>query len=238
MSLFHDTLEKLALEAGLPISEAALEKMDAFYALLEQANRSFNLTSIEGPYESALRHFMDSLASPALNRLYPGEHVVDVGTGAGFPGMPIAILREQLHVTLLDSTRKRTDFLSSAVQSLGLPNVTVVTARAEDFARGNGRERFDAALSRAVAPLNVLMEYMLPLIKPGGRAIAWKGPSAAEEAALASNACRVMGGSRPCLFGYSLPGRAEFYIVEVEKQKPTSSAFPRKAGKPSNSPIT
>ena len=238
MTLFYDSLEKLALEAGLPISEPALEKLDAFYMLMEEANRSFNLTSIEGPSESALRHFMDSLAFPALNRLYPGEYIIDVGTGAGFPGMPVAIVREQLHVTLLDSMKKRTAFLESAVKSLGLTNVTVVTARAEDYARGERREQYDAAISRAVAPLNVLMEYMLPLIKPGGRALSWKGPSAEEEVSASINACRVLGGAQPVLHGYSLPGRPSFYIVEVEKKKLTPSSFPRKAGKPSINPIT
>lgn len=238
MSLFYDSLAKFALAAGLPISETALEKLSAFYALLEEANRSFNLTSIQDPSESALRHFLDSLSYPALNRLYPGEKVVDVGTGAGFPGVPIAIIREQLHVTLLDSMKKRTSFLESACKSLGMTNVTVVTARAEDFARREGREHFDAALSRAVAPLNVLLEYMLPLVKPGGRALSWKGPSAGEEAAASLKACQVLGGGPPALHSYTLPGRAAFYIVEVEKKKSTPSSFPRKAGKPSSIPIT
>lgn len=237
MESFSEILAALSELAGLSLSQSSLGKMSAFYAMLEEANRFFNLTSIQGPADSALRHFMDSLSLPALNRLYPGDTVIDIGTGAGFPGMPIAILRENLHVTLLDSTRKRTAFLESAIVTLGVNNVAVVTARAEDHGRGAGRECFDAALSRAVAPLNVLLEYMLPFLKPGGRALAWKGPSAAAEAAEARTACRLLGGSEPLLHAYSLAGRNTFYIVEVEKTAHTPSSFPRKAGKPSSSPL-
>lgn len=238
MDLFTETLTKLSTDAGLPLEPQVIGKLAAFYALLEEANRLFNLTAVDGPAESAQRHFMDSLALPALNRLFPGEQVIDVGTGAGFPGMPVAILRPNLHVTLLDSTKKRTAFLESAVHTLQLPNITVVTARAEDYARGSGRERFDAALSRAVAPMNVLAEYMLPFIKPGGRALAWKGPSARDEAAAAVPACRLLGGGPPVFHSYCLPGRAAFFIVEIEKKGHTPNSFPRKTGKPSSNPIT
>jgi 16S rRNA (guanine527-N7)-methyltransferase len=237
MDGFTQSLASLSHAAGLPLPPDRIEKMAAFYALLEEANRSFNLTSIEGPEDCASRHFMDSLALPALNLLYPGDSLIDVGTGAGFPGVPIAILRQNLRVTLLDSMKKRTAFLESAVRSLCLGNVTVVTARAEDYARGAGRERFDAAVSRAVAPLNVLLEYMLPFLKPGGRALAWKGPAAAAEIAGAGNASRILGGGVPGPHGYSLAGRDTFYIVEVEKLKHTPLSFPRKAGKPASIPL-
>lgn len=237
MEPFAVSLRKSAGISGITLTAKQLDKMTAFYTLLEEANRSFNLTSVEGPEETAIRHFGDSLALPAQNLLYNGDRVVDVGTGAGFPGIPIAILRENIHFTLLDSMKKRTTFLESAISKLSLGNVTVVTTRAEEFARGAGRERFDAALSRAVAPLNVLLEYMLPLLKPGGRALAWKGPSALDEIASARHACRLLGGGEITLHGYTLPDRKEFFIVEAGKLRQTPKNYPRKTGKPSNDPL-
>lgn len=238
MELFTQSLGALASAAGAPIPAEKLLKLAAFHALIEEANRSFNLTKAEGPEEFASRHFLDSLALPALNLLDPGDSVIDVGSGAGFPGMPIAILRGNLSVTLLDSMRKRTHFLEAAAKELGLSNVTVVTARAEDYARSaEGRERFNAALSRAVAPLNVLLEYALPLVRPGGRALLWKGPAAPAEVVSAGNACRILGGGEMHSYPYSLPGHGSFFIVEAKKIRPTPSNFPRKAGTPAKFPI-
>lgn len=235
--LFTEFLQKLALSAGLLITAEQLEKMSAFYAMMEEANRSFNLTSIAGPEESAERHFMDSLAVPAMNLLFPGEHVIDVGTGAGFPGVPVAILRNNLHITLLDSMKKRTSFLVSAVEKLGLHNVSIVTARAEDYSRSAGREAFDAALSRAVAPLNVLLEYTLPFVRIGGRVLAWKGPAANDEITAAARANRLLGGGEMKAFSYSLADRSNFNIIEIKKIRLTPTNYPRKAGKPTSEPI-
>lgn len=237
MGPFYDALRAISNSCGLPLTAEQLEKMASFYALLEEANRSFNLTSIEGPTEAAQRHFVDSLAAPALALLRPGIRVIDVGTGAGFPGVPLAIYRSDLSMTLLDSMKKRTGFLEVAVKSLGLTNVKVLTARAEEYSRGAGRERYDAALSRAVAPLNILLEYLLPFLKTGGKALAWKGPSAVDEITLAANACRQLGGGEMKPHSYSLPDRKPFYIVEIEKIRHTPSLFPRKTGKPSSDPL-
>jgi 16S rRNA (guanine527-N7)-methyltransferase len=132
---------------------------------------------------------------------------------------------------------KRTHFLESSVMQLGLTNVTVVNARAEDYAHGKGREKFDAALSRAVAPLNVLLEYTLPLVRPGGRALSWKGPSAPAEITSAGNACRFLGGGEMHAHPYTLPGHGAFYIVEAKKIRPTTAYYPRKAGTPPKEPI-
>jgi 16S rRNA (guanine527-N7)-methyltransferase len=236
MAAFEDAL-KGAMEAqGVPLSALQMEQLSAYCALLQEARRAFNLTAAEDPQELALRHFADSLALPALNLLTSGDTVIDVGSGAGFPGLPIAILRAGLRLTLLDSTAKRTAFLQSVAQALGLGNVEVVTARAEDYARGPGRERFSAALSRAVAPMNVLLEYTLPFVRVGGRVLAWKGPAAPAEIAAAGNACALLGGGAMRLHPYALAGR-EFCIVETEKIRHTPPVFPRKTGIPSKIPI-
>lgn len=237
MEEFSQALKMLAGESGIPLNEQKLGKLSAYHSLIEETNRAFNLTKAQSPEEFAGRHFLDSIALPALNLLYPGDSVIDVGSGAGFPGMPIAILRGNLHVTLLDSMRKRTQFLERVVTELGLTNVTVVTARAEDFARSEGREKFDAALSRAVAPLNVLLEYTLPLVRPGGRTLCWKGPSAPEEMTAAKRACWILCGGEMHAHPYSIPGHGSFFIVEARKNRATPVGFPRKAGIPSKEPI-
>lgn len=237
MDLFSETLRDILADSGIPISVEQLEKMACYFSLLEEANKSFKLTKIAGPKEAAERHFYDSLVLPALNLISPGDRVVDVGTGAGFPGVPIAILRANVNMTLLDSMKKRTTFLESAIQKLSLPNVTVVTARAEDYSRGNVREKFDVALSRAVAPLNVLLEYTLPFLRIGGKALAWKGPSAIDERIAAAKASYILGGGEIKLHNYTLPDRNNFFIVETEKVRQTPRNYPRKAGKPSDEPI-
>ncbi len=237
MSSFRDSLAALAAEAGLPIGAEKLDKMAAYFTLLEDTNRKFNLTKVIDPADAALRHFMDSMARPALDLIDGGAKVIDVGTGAGFPGLPIAILRDSVTVVLLDSMKKRTAFLQSVVDALELKNVSVVTARAEDYARSHARERFDFALSRAVAQLNVLLEYTLPFVRVGGAALAWKGPAAPEEIGAAAKASRILGGEMPKAHGYGLPGREQFFVVETKKIRPTPLNFPRKAGKPSAEPL-
>ena len=234
---FMDTLQNLCTNAGLFLSEEAAARMARYYEMLEEANRSFNLTAIEGPEQSARRHFFDSLAAPALQTLEDGANVVDIGTGAGFPGLPIAILRPGLSVTLLDSLRKRTDFLKSVVEALGLPNVEVVHGRAEDFGRWDGRERFDAALSRALAGLPVLLEYALPQVKVGGVVLSWRGPSAPDELAQAANAAKLLGGDAGRAIPYRPGGEEQFYIVAHKKIRPVPLKYPRKAGTPTKSPL-
>jgi 16S rRNA (guanine527-N7)-methyltransferase len=187
--------------------------------------------------ETAARHFMDSLAPPALALLEDGASVIDIGSGAGFPGLPLAIAREDLLITLLDSNNKKARFLETVVSSLGLKNVHVVAARAEDYARGEKREAFNVALARALAPMNVLMEYMLPFVRPGGRALAWKGPAAAEEVSISRKACGILGAGAVKPHPYSIAGRESFTIVEIKKNGRTPSGYPRKAGMPSKSPI-
>jgi 16S rRNA (guanine527-N7)-methyltransferase len=238
MDEFSSALREALEPSGASFSVEQLDQLSAFFSMLEEANRSFNLTANMSPREAAFRHFADSLAAPALSLLKPGWKVIDVGTGAGFPGMPLAIARSNLHVVLLDSSNKKAHFLESAAEKLGLRNVAVVTARAEDYALTPAREKFDAALSRAVAPLNVLLEYTLPFVRTGGVALAWKGPAADAEIAAASNACKLLGGRDMEKYPYTLPEHGTFFIVCARKIRPSPSAYPRKAGKPSKFPIT
>lgn len=237
MELFVPSLQEALQSAGPALTDEQLEQMAAFFALLEEANSHFNLTAISGPREAALRHFADSLAAPALSLLKSGARVIDVGTGAGFPGVPLAIARPDLRVVLLDSSNKKVHFLESAAQTLGLKNVAAVWARAEDYALTPARETFDAALSRAVAPLNVLLEYTLPFVRTGGVALSWKGPAAEAEVAAAANACRLLGGADMARHAYSVPDHGSFFIVSTKKIRPTPTVYPRKAGKPTKFPI-
>lgn len=237
MEAFLRQLREGLCRAGLSADASQEERMARFYEMLEEANRSFNLTAIEGPEQAAERHFLDSLAQPALALLNPGDRVIDIGTGAGFPGMPLAILRPAVEFTLLDATRKRTAFLEDAAGRLGLDNVRVVHARVEDHARGDARESFQASTSRAVASLPVLMEYALPLLAVGGRALFWKGPAVSAELPAAQAACRILGGGDVNMHPYSLADRETFCIVEVQKIRQTPTKYPRKAGIPSKEPI-
>ena len=162
--------------------------------------------------------------------------MIDVGTGAGFPGMPLAIARPDLKVTLLDSQRKRCDFLSAVCDELKLPNVTVLHARAEDGARGALREQMDVAVARAVAPLNVLAEYLLPYVRVGGRMLCWKGPAVREEMAAGERACKMLGGQAEGLYRLPIEGR-EHYVHSAIKISATARRYPRKSGTPSKDPL-
>jgi 16S rRNA (guanine527-N7)-methyltransferase len=238
MDPFVHSLREASLKAGISLSCEQMERLAAYHALVMEANRSFNLTAIDVPREAAVRHIVDSLAPPALSLLHSCRNIIDVGTGAGFPGVPIAVFFEDKQITLLDSNRKKARFLEMALAKVGLTRIDVVTARAEDYARAGGREAYDAALSRAVAPLNVLLEYLLPLVRPGGTAIAWKGPAALDEMASAYNACAALGGDGMEAYPYTLEGFGTYNIVASIKFRPTPSNYPRKAGKPVKSPIT
>lgn len=211
------------------------EKFENYYELLAEWNKVMNLTAIIDPDEVALRHFADSLTLlPYIER---GDiSLVDVGTGAGFPGIPLKIMRPELKITLLDSLKKRLNFLDAVINSLGLEGVTTVHARAEDAGRkGQYREKFDIAVARAVAPMNVLLEYCLPLVKTGGQFIAMKGP--AEENY--DTALAKLGGEQLSdnIFMLGSTDPLVRRIICVKKAGKTPSAYPRKAGTPAKHPL-
>jgi len=222
--------------AQLELSADVISSLLRYAALLEEKNKVMNLTAITDPDEVARLHFLDSAA--LLKVLdFRGKTVVDVGTGAGFPGLPIRILEPSARVTLLDSLGKRITFLQEVCDDLGLSDVTCVHARAEEFA-GKHRESFDVAVSRAVASLPLLAELCLPLVKTGGMFLAMKSVDSGEELNAAEKAIELLGGRLTDVRDYAIPGTAVSHrAVLIEKVRPTPLKYPRPFTKIKKSPL-
>ena len=202
--------------------------------MLQDWNSRMNLTAITQPEEVASKHFADSVLPAAL--LPPRAKVIDVGTGAGFPGLPLRILRPDIQLTLLDSLQKRIGFLNALCQALGFADVTLLHARAEDAGRDPAlRGRFHIALSRAVAPFPVLLELTVPFLKVGGKSLMYKGPQAQSELQEGENACKVLHCNTEQL--HYAPPWGERYVIVAAKAGDTPKAYPRKAGTPAKSPL-
>lgn len=212
------------------------EKFRAFYGMISEYNKKFNLTAILKEEEAESKHFFDSLAGEFL---FPaGASVAEVGSGAGFPSIPLMIARGDLRFTLIESTRKKCEFLRAAVKELGL-NATVECARAEDLGRdARFRETFDVCCARAVARLSTLAEYCLPLVKRGGTFLSYKGKNGQEEEEEARGAIRKLGGGEIRLYAYELPqGAGERVLVQVEKAETTPRKYPRGQGRERRNPL-
>lgn len=224
---------------GVAFDQTAIERFEAFHAILDEYNQKMDLTAVLDEDERIDRHDLDSAAPLAKGLLTPRAKVIDVGTGAGFPGMPLLILRPDLEMTFLDALNKRILFLQDALKRLGLKAVTL-HARAEDAARmADHREMYDAAVSRAVASAAVLQELTLPFVKTGGTAIAWKGPGVQEELVAAKRAAFVLGGTVRDILPAPVPGRDDWAhcLLVTEKTGKTPKAYPRKAGTPNKKPL-
>ena len=228
---------------GLRISydPDAPRRLLVYHDLLCDWNTRVNLTG-DADFDAALdRHYTDSLAPLALEGLFPvNAALADVGSGAGFPGLPLAVARPDLRVTLLDCRAKRVAFLNAAVKELGLANARVLHARAEDAGRDPGlRERFDVAAARAVAPLDVLCELLLPLVKVQGKMVCYKGPAAGDEWEAGNRAAALLGGGTLSVLPVSLPRQPEWRhtVFVSEKMEKTVPQYPRKAGDPSRFPL-
>lgn len=226
---------RLLESLGISLDALARERLDAFHGLLIEYNRKMDLTNV--PEEDmTLRHYADCLM-PLRHGLVPETGLaIDVGSGAGFPGLPLAVARPGLHVTLLEAKGKRCDFLKEAIKTLGLPHVRVLPGRAEDLAVPPERERYNIAFARAIAPLNVLAEYLLPFLRVGGLAMCWKGPAVREELAAGRAASLMLGGELGELMDIGIPGRSSL-IQFIQKRSPTAKKYPRKAGMPEKSPL-
>jgi 16S rRNA (guanine527-N7)-methyltransferase len=236
-------MEKLIRDAQHLFGISLNSKQMAQFAVYERElllwNEKFNLTAIRDVEGIRAKHFLDSLScSLAWKERLPGR-LIDVGTGAGFPGLVLKLLYPALKLTLAESVGKKANFCSHIVQVLELENVEVMTARAEDVGQDPARrEKYDWAVARAVASMPVLTEYLLPLVKVGGAVVAQKGESGPQEAIAAGNALNLLGGRLRQLIKVQLPGVAdERYLIVIDKVAATPKNYPRKAGLPSKKPL-
>ena len=225
-------------EAGLSFSEKQLEQFSLYFDLLIETNKVMNLTAITEPEEVAVKHIIDSLLAYD-EKVFPGKLLADVGTGAGFPGIPLKIYCPELKVVLLDSLAKRLKFLDNVIETLGLKDITCVHLRAEDAGQNKDhREKYDLVTARAVARLSVLSEYCLPLVKQGGYFIAMKGSKFVEEIAEGRTAVGILGGEIISAEEVKLPGLDDGRaIIRIRKIKKTPVKYPRKAGVPEKQPL-
>jgi 16S rRNA (guanine527-N7)-methyltransferase len=229
-----------ARQFGLQLSAGQLVRFARYQELLLEWNRHINLTAIGDPAEIQVRHFLDSLSCARVMGRLEGKRLADVGTGAGFPGVPLKIYYPDLRLTLMESVAKKTRFLQLLVTELGLTDVTIVNERAEVLGQNpDHRERYDWVVARAVAEMRILVEYLLPLCHPGGHVLAQKGTGAEEETAAAVAAIKTLGGALPHLYPVQLPGVADLHhLVLIEKVDRTPSQYPRRAGIPSKRPLS
>ena len=224
---------------GLSLTEKQIRQFLTYYELLIEKNKVMNLTAITEFDDVLKKHFTDSLSLVKAFDLSGVHSVIDVGTGAGFPGLAIKIAFPELDVTLLDSLNKRIRFLDDVILRLGLTGVVTIHGRAEDLARSEKlREKFDVCVSRAVANLSTLSEYCLPFVRTGGVFVSYKSEKVSEELAAADRAISLLGGSMEKQVEFMLPDSDVFRnLVVVRKKRPVSSRYPRKAGLPVKEPL-
>ena len=216
-----------------------LHQYVTYYEMIVEKNKVMNLTAITEFPDFVEKHFMDSLSLVKAIDLSKSPYVMDVGTGAGFPAIPLKIAFPHLHITMLDSMQKRVGFLNEVIEKLGLTNTNAVHGRAEDLGHNpKYREKYDLCVSRAVANLSTLSEYCIPFVKKGGLFIAYKSGGSIDEIQGANKAIKVMGGKMEPLCQFTLPGTdISRILVSVKKTEPTPKKYPRKAGLPNKSPI-
>ena len=234
---FTEIMKHYLKELNIELSSEQIKQFYEYMNLLIKWNTVMNITSITDPNEIIIKHFVDSLT--VLNKVEKTCSIIDVGTGAGFPGIPIKIVYPNTQITLLDSLNKRINFLNEVINKLKLKNIVAIHGRAEDF--GNDvkhREKYDIAVARAVASLNILSEYLMPFVKLGGKCLCMKGPDIKEEELKSKNAVSILGGEEIKRYEFSLPYTdIKRTIIEINKAKCTPKEYPRKAGIPSKNPL-
>ena len=238
-----ELLSSRAPEVGLSLDDAQLAQFETYYRNLADWNTRMNLTSVIDYAEVQVKHFLDSLTVlPALGDAFPQDaRVMDVGAGAGFPGLPLKLVRPDIHLTLVESTGKKATFLRHAVETLDLTGVDVHAGRAEELAhRPELRAGYDLALARGLARLPTLLEYTLPFTRPSGLVAAWKhgGAGLREELESARNALRVLGGRVKSIYPVKATGLEDNRVVLlIEKVKETPAEYPRRPGVPRKQPL-
>lgn len=232
-------LKDKASQMGIVLDDGQIAKFEKYYEMLIEKNKVMNLTAITEKEEVIEKHFVDSLAF--VKSGYQGEKkkLLDLGTGAGFPGIPLKIAFPELEIVLLDSLNKRVKFLNEVIEELGLEKITAIHGRAEDYAKQKEyREAFDFVVSRAVANLAVLVEYCIPYVKEGGFFCPYKSGDIKDEINQAGKAVKILGGEIEEVIPFEIPGTdMRRTILKIQKKKATPKRFPRKAGLPSKEPI-
>ena len=234
-----NSLNKVMNKEGIELKEDCLEKFENFRQTLLETNKYLNLTSITDEEEVNYKHFLDSLLPLQKIEFKENSKVIDIGTGGGFPGLPMKFYRDDLDITLLDSLNKRIKFLKDTIYKMELSKIEAIHGRAEELGRQKEyRETYDYAISRAVSRLNTLVEYSLPFVKVGGYFISMKGPGGREEAEEAKNAIKLLGGESTDIIEYQLDYEdSDRTLIVIKKISPTAKKYPRGGGKPKNKPL-
>lgn len=239
MTEFQQALAKAATEYNLELTTEQLTQFDQYYNLVVEWNTKINLTAITTPSEFAIKHIIDSLSAFNPEYFHPGIKLIDIGTGAGFPGIPLKIYYPQIQLTLLDSLNKRIKFLDNVVSTLGLTDVKLIHGRTEEIAKNKlHREQYDIATARAVARLPILLEYCIGYLKVGGIFISMKGRQYEEEISESTKALEVLHSKIIDVHPVKLPQLEDKRaVIYIQKLQTTSKAYPRKAGTPERNPL-
>ncbi len=235
LDIFYSGLEKL----NISLDENQIQQFIKYYDILIETNKVMNLTAITEPKEVIEKHFIDSLSIVKAMDMSNDMRVIDIGTGAGFPGIPLKICYPNLDMTLLDSLNKRIKFLNEVIELLGLENIETIHGRSEEYGRNKDyREKYDLCVSRAVANLSTLSEYCIPFVKVGGRFISYKSGNSGEEIESARSAVEKLGGKIDNIMDFCIDNTdIKRTLVNIHKIKNTQGKYPRKAGTPAKEPL-
>lgn len=232
---FYKKMAEESEKIGIKLPDEQLNEFYEYMQLLLEWNEKMNLTAITDPEEVIKKHFVDSITIKKY--IKEKSRLIDVGTGAGFPGIPLKIVDKSIKLTLLDSLNKRINFLNEVIKKLNLKEVNTIHSRAEEYAKNKVRESYDVAVSRAVADLPILLEYLMPYVKLNGICICMKGPKAQEELERSKKAINILGGKLEKVEKITIDEEMERNLIIIRKIKDTPNKYPRKAGVPTKNPI-